>query len=147
MSDNNKKISSNRKILYYAGMGLTIIGFILFISVFFSVFTGLGFGSFDRYFGLFNNAFIGMILMIAGSVLMNIGRRGLAGSGVILDPEKAREDLKPHTKAMGGMLNDALEEVDAIKPKTTEVIKIRCPKCHSLNDESAKFCAECGEKL
>ena len=36
--------------------------------------------------------------------------RGLAGSGVVLDPEKAREDVEPWSRMAGGVVKDALDE-------------------------------------
>ncbi|RYG61882.1 zinc ribbon domain-containing protein [bacterium] len=50
----------------------------------------------------------------------------------------------------GGMVNDALEQVDVVKSVSAsgrEVIKVRCPACRTLNDEDAKFCDECGKPL
>ena len=41
---------------------------------------------------------------------MGIAARGLAGSGVVLDPEKARTDVEPWTRMAGGMVGDALDE-------------------------------------
>lgn len=32
-----------------------------------------------------------------------------AGSGVILDPEKAKEELEPFSRMAGGMVKDALD--------------------------------------
>ncbi len=135
-------MENNRKFLYYLGNSLAVIGFILFFSVFLTGF--LGGDNFDAIERSFANAPIGMLLIIIGSIISSIGKRGLAGSGVILDPEKAREDLKPFSKQAGGMVSDALEE---IKFQNKEVIKVRCPKCKHLNDESAKFCNNCGEEL
>ena len=79
-------------------------------------------------------------------------RKGTAGSGLILDPEKARDDLKPHNIAKGKMINDAVENIDIVKDmgKTTdtkEIIKIRCKNCGELNDEDAKFCKSCGREI
>lgn len=150
------KISNERKATYYIGMGMMILGFILFISVFFSV-ASLMNGPFDGGFGMgggpsFGNGIIGMVLMISGSVVMNIGARGAAGSGVILDPEKAREDLKPFNEAKGGMINDVISNIDVVEKITSqkeekEVVKIRCRSCGSLNDEDAKFCKSCGKEI
>jgi len=52
----------------------------------------------------------GMVLIIAGAVIRGIGVRGLAGSGVILDPKKAREDVEPWARMAGGIVKDAVEE-------------------------------------
>ncbi len=90
--------------------------------------------------------------MVIGGIIQNVGAKGSAGSGMILDPDKAREDLKPYNEAMGGMLNDVISNVDVLddmikKPEEKEVIKIRCRNCQGLNDEDAKFCKSCGQIL
>ncbi|RYG66554.1 zinc ribbon domain-containing protein, partial [bacterium] len=92
----------------------------------------------------------GMGMMVVGGILSGIGRAGMAGSGIVLDPQKQREDLKPWSRMAGGMVNDALEQVDVVKSVSAsgrEVIKVRCPACRTLNDEDAKFCDECGKPL
>lgn len=145
------KITRERKATYYIGIGMMVLGFILFISVFFAAASLM-----DDPFGggtpSFSNPVIGMVLMIAGSVVMNIGAKGVAGSGLLLDPDKAREDLKPFNEAKGGMINDVISNIDAIdqitNPKEAkEVIKIRCRSCGSLNDEDSRFCKACGKEL
>lgn len=145
-----KKISPERKALYYTGMGLTGIGILLFLSVFFTAFTGDPFEMMESRGNPMANGFIGFILIGIGGVVMNLGARGAAGSGLILDPEKAREDLHPFTSAAGGMISDALEEVDLLKKRSEEpeeVIRIRCPQCKELNEEDARFCKSCGKEL
>ena len=93
------KISAQRKTTYYVGNAIAIIGVICFLSTFVSA--ASNFGNFDNFeargqsMGL--RAITGMIMIIVGAVVSNIGARGLAGSGVILDPEEAREDLKPYS--------------------------------------------------
>lgn len=42
--------------------------------------------------------------------MAGIGRRGLAGSGLKLDPEEARRDLEPWSRMAGGVVQDALDE-------------------------------------
>lgn len=147
------KITTERKATYYIGMGMIVLGFILFISVFFQTASMMNdpFGGFDRQ-PSFSNPIIGMILMIAGSIVMTIGARGAAGSGIILDPEKAREDLKPFNEAKGGMINDVISNIDVVDKivkthEEKEVIKIKCRGCGCLNDEDAKFCKGCGKVL
>ncbi len=140
----SKEISKNRKTLYYVGNGITLIGIILFLSVFFLAFM--------NPFAMLNsvnpmaNGFIGFVLIIIGVIISNIGARGVAGSGLILDPKQAREDLKPYSSQVGGMINDALEEVELISD-SKEVVKIRCQSCKTLNDEDAKYCKKCGAEL
>lgn len=151
----SNKISKERKALYYIGMGLIVLGFILFLSSFFIFGSG-----FDSFFDsgmppFFKRALIGMICIIVGIVLMNIGARGTAGSGIILDPEKAREDLKPYSSATGGMINDVIGNIDIIKDKKNsrdkkeilQIVKVKCQSCGELNDEDAKFCKSCGDRM
>ena len=89
-----------------------------------------------------------MALLIVGGIVRGIGARGLAGSGVILDPEKAREELEPYSRMAGGMAKDLLEEANInIGGEPTKVIMVKCRSCAELNQESAKFCQECGVKL
>jgi len=137
MSD---KIPQSRKFLYYAGIFITIIGFILFLSRFIIVFTGNAFN--------FNPmiSFLGIILIIFGQFIRSVGAKGLAGSGIILDPEKARKDIKPYSKAMGGVIDDVLENIDKSEVKK-EIVKIKCRNCGTLNDEDSTYCKSCGEKL
>lgn len=77
---------------------------------------------------------------------------GAAGSGLLLDSDKAREDLKPFSEAKGGMINDVISNIDAIDQITNlneikEVIKIKCRSCGSLNDEDSRFCKGGGKEL
>jgi hypothetical protein len=146
------KITKERKVTYYIGLGMMIIGFLLFISVFFFVANMMSNPMGIRSFPPFGNSVIGMILIIAGGIVSNIGARGAAGSGLILDPEQAREDLKPYTEATGGMINDVIRNIDIVDQIThtqepKEIIKIKCRNCGAHNDEDAKFCKECGQEL
>lgn len=150
--DNVSKISGGRKVTYYIGLGMIVLGAIFFFSVFFSAVSLINNPSWGNGIPSFANAVVGMILIIVGFVVMNIGARGTAGSGLLLDPEKAREDLKPFSEAKGEMINDVISNIDAVdkitKPhEEKEIIKIRCKSCGSLNDEDAKFCKGCGKEL
>ena len=49
-------------------------------------------------------AIAGMGLLIVGGIVRGIGARGLAGSGVVLDPDKAHEELEPYSRMAGGMV-------------------------------------------
>lgn len=155
------RIPEGRKVTYYIGMGMIVVGVILFLSVFVSVagfvsrpFSGGGFPS-------FTNAIFGFILIAAGGIVSNIGAKGAAGSGLILDPDQAREDLKPFNEARGGMINDVISNIDVVnrfadqqnqqnqqnQQIQKEVIKIKCRSCRNLNDEDAKYCKSCGQLL
>ncbi|MBV9851191.1 MAG: zinc ribbon domain-containing protein [Armatimonadetes bacterium] len=174
------EISEGRQAIYYVGMALVVIGIVLFFSVFVSFFTA--FAPFapptggqctsglngklipcSEISGLpvpvphppdFTPALIGFGMIFVGGILMSIGRAGMAGSGIVLDPQQAREDLKPYSHMAGGMLDDALSSSPTVQKLVEHhdedgktVIKIRCPHCRALNDENAKFCSQCGQAL
>ena len=144
-SSNN--ISSERKTLFYLGRALMGVGFILFFSVF------VTFAFADPFMLMGSNpmapGIIGFIMIFAGTLISNVGAHGKAGSGMVLDPEQAREDLRPFSRQAGGMLNDALEAADLKEHLSTgkEVIKVRCRSCGELNDEDASYCKKCGAKM
>jgi hypothetical protein len=157
-----RHISPQRKLLYYGGGALVLAGFVTFTSLFF---TGTDEPASPRDVSgheflertrtsmrsEMTRAIVAFGLIFVGMILVNIGRMGAAGSGLILDPQQARKDVEPWTRAAGGMANDALQEVDLAKqigeglgnPK----VKVRCRKCQALSDEAAKFCGQCGERL
>jgi len=147
----NTKIPPERRALYYGGMAVGAVGLVLFASTF--VFFLANFGNFDNFAGRARLggflAFGGIFLVIVGGALMSVGARGLAGSGVLLDPTKARRDLEPWARMGGGMLGDALEESGLPKkPGAPEVkVKVRCSGCRGLNPEAARFCNQCGAAL
>jgi hypothetical protein len=113
-----RQISPERKGAYYFGMALIVVGFLSFASTFFSFASQFGhpgrdferFGSSVMMRGVIGVALIGM-----GGFLMKMGRVGMAGSGILLDPERAREDVEPWSRMAGGVVKDALDEAD-IKP-------------------------------
>lgn len=164
-------VSPQRKALYQVGLVLAAIGVCSFLGGFVFAFCSIGCERRDSRdsFAMrepFDTAKvtlpmfgIGMLLSITGSVLMNVGARGVAGSGMKLDPEQARRDLEPLNRMGGGMAKDMLDEAgidlsglggkaapDAVPPQAPE-IKIRCRGCGGLNDEDAKFCKSCGAPL
>jgi hypothetical protein len=175
-----QQISEGRKTAYYIGISLQVIGGILFASVFVTFATHFGdspnFGPFSNRVGnfpgpeqspFFRNSsnihsneqsmiirsFGGIALLIAGGIIRTIGARGLAGSGVILDPDKAKQDLEPYSRMAGGMVKDALDEADINlsnpggKSAPEKVIMIKCPACNKLNEEDSNFCQHCGKKI
>ena len=145
-----KQISEERKTAYYLGTGLMIIGGLLFFSVFIT--SALNFGHFDNFAeNASSSAFRavgGMALLIIGGFIRGIGARGLAGSGVVLDPEQARQELEPYSRMAGGMVKDALDEANVnLGGKPEKIVMIKCQGCGKLNTEDAKFCQECGKKM
>ena len=149
-TDMAKRISEQRKTAYYVGMLLMVIGRLLFLSVF--VTSAMNFGKFDNFGARGRSsagrAVGGMVLLIAGGLVRGIGARGLAGSGVVLDPERARGELEPYSRMAGGMVKDALDEADVnLGGKSEKVIMIKCRACGKLNEEDSKFCQECGKQI
>ena len=145
-----RRISRERKTTYYLGLGLMIVGGILLASTFVTFAMRFGDTSHveSRAKSEMFRAFGGMALLFVGGVVRGIGARGLAGSGVVLDPEKARKDLEPYSRMAGGMLGDALEEVDAKRAgRGEQVVMIKCRSCGKLNEEDSKFCQECGKAI
>jgi hypothetical protein len=155
MNTPNKQITPERKALYYGGIACTVFGLLLFLSTF--VTGAMNFGNFENFEGRVQSemcrAIGGMILMMAGGFMMKVGAQGLAGSGVILDPEKARKDVEPWSRMTGGVVQDTVSEIDIVKKVGDRLeerppqIKVRCPKCQALNDETAKFCNQCGASI
>ena len=153
MDKPRRDIPPGRQATYYAGMAVGIIGGLSFASTFCIFAANFGNFDFDPRPMIFL-AVGGMALLILGGILMNLGRAGLAGSGVLLDPRKQRQDLEPWNRAAGGMASDALSEVEAVNRVTEAlegrekpVVKVRCTRCRALNDETAKFCNNCGAPL
>lgn len=145
-----KHISEERKTAYYVGMGLQILGGLLFASTFVTFLTH--FGDFNDFEGRAKSdgfrAFGGMALLVIGGIIRGIGAKGLAGSGVLLDPERAREELEPYSRMAGGMVKDVIDEAQFnLGGQPTKEIMLRCRSCGGLSVESAKFCQECGTKL
>jgi hypothetical protein len=157
MKQMGKQISEDRKKLYNAGLVMMIVGACLFAVPFLTIpiviIAGMIHGDPGGFIILvpiaFVVAFIGFGLIAGGGAMRGVAARGTAGSGLVLDPEKAREDLKPWTGMAGGMVKDVLEEADinlgGSKPQ--QVVMIRCRHCEKLNEEDSKFCQECGEPL
>lgn len=147
-----RQISEARKIAYYIGMGVMALGGLTFGSSFIVFLIGMGadFHSQQTYGILFGClAAGGMLLLIVGIIISQVGARGLAGSGVVLDPEEAREDLEPFTRMAGGMIKDALDEAEIKvgQQQPEKVVMIKCPACGHLNEADSKFCQECGHKF
>lgn len=151
-----RQIPPERRNLYYLGMGISLLGALSFFSVFVTFLAN--FGNFDNFEGRIRSerfrAIGGMFLIAVGAVVMNIGARGWAGSGVILDPERARQEVEPWSRLTGGVARDALSEIPLVKKLEDHLgdpqpprIKVRCRQCQALNDETARYCNQCGATL
>lgn len=145
-----RQISEERKFAYYFGMVLIVIGVLMFFSVFLT--GAMNFGDFSNFESNARSSmfrgFGGMFFIILGAVIRSIGERGIAGSGVVLDPEQARQELEPFSRMAGGMVKDALDEADiSIGGQSRKVVMIKCSTCGKLNEEDSKFCQECGNQF
>jgi hypothetical protein len=153
------KIPPERKWIYYTGMGLMALGLVLFLSTF--VTFAMHFGDFDNFAAKarsdFGRAIGGMIGLILGGILMGVGARGFAGSGVMLDPQRAKQDLEPWARMSGALTDAAFAEMPTVREtireavggssESREVVRVRCRACQALNDEHDKFCGQCGAPL
>jgi hypothetical protein len=145
-----RDVSPERKAAYYLGTAFQVVGLLLFLSVF--VTGAMHFGDSSHFDAEVKSsafrAFGGMVVAIVGGMIRKVGARGLAGSGVVLDPERARHDLEPYSRLAGGMAKDALDEAGvSFSARPTEVVKLRCRACGALNEEDSKFCQECGKPV
>jgi len=155
MDETKREVSPDRKASYYVGSAVAVIGILLFASTFVTFFAN--FGNFDNFNDRVKSegirAFSGMALIVVGQVLRRLGSLGLAGSGVVLDPERARREVEPWSRMAGRIVGDALSEVPRVKnpqekgDSGKEVVKVRCQGCHALNDDLAKYCNQCGKSL
>lgn len=99
-----RHISEKRKIAYYVGMGLQVLGGLLFSSTFVTFL--MHFGDFSNFQARAKSdgfrAFGGMALLVIGGIIRVIGAKGLAGSGVLLDPEKGSRRTRAVQSNGGG---------------------------------------------
>jgi len=148
-----KRISESRKTAFYIGSTIQVCGFLLFISVF--VTAAMNFGDFSNFEEDARSSMYrgigGMVLLIVGGLVRQVGARGLAGSGIVLNPDRARGEMEPYSRMAGGMVKDALDEADIDLGRSgstpAKVVMIRCSSCRKLNEEDSKFCQECGAKI
>ena len=115
-----RDVSDGRKGLYLLGQVMSGVGFVLFLSVFVSGACAMNRGMSGDFPSMHGGpedfssfpirAVGGFLLIFVGQIVRSVGARGIAGSGVILDPEQAREDLEPFSRQAGGMFDDALDE-------------------------------------
>jgi hypothetical protein len=153
-----KQISGGRKFLYYLGGLLMLVGLLSFMYTFVAFFGlmddhGIG-SSQTQGKTVFGYAFGGMALLIVGGIIRGMGALGLAGSGVVLDPERAREEVEPYSRMAGGVVKDVLDEADinlgglaGQASSSDKVVMVRCQACRTLNEEDSKFCQECGNRI
>ena len=137
-----REVSAERKAAYYVGMALIALGLLVFVLSVFRTHEPFTEGPGSP----FARPLLGMALMIGGKILSRVGARGLAGSGVVLDPQRAREDLEPYARMAGGLAKDALDEA-GLASATKQVVMLECAGCKRRNEADARFCSGCGRAL
>ncbi len=139
-----KQISPERQSAFYLGTGLMAVG-ILLIIIGFITFAALGVGSVNSS-GHSTSPLVGFFMFFAGMVLAAVGQgirgvaaRGLAGSGVILDPEQARQDVEPWSRMAGGIAKDAIDETGILDKlggeSAPEDFDTQLRKLHKLRED------------
>lgn len=149
-----------RKWAYYGGTALQAIGMLTFFGNFGMIFVsfshmGLGPGTdspatqVPRMFAMFPIFIVAMLVMIAGGALRTAGRKGLAGSGLILSPRKEAQDAEAWRRSEGAQKQMELEEMPSLAGGlgAREVVKVRCRGCGYLETEDARFCSGCGAPM
>lgn len=153
-------LGPERKVAFYLGTVILAVGLVVFLSAFWVVYEGMtapaGMSEFGMNkarsagpdFGSFVlRGFGGFLLIAVGGTIRGLGARGLRGSGLVLDPEGAREDLKPYSRMAGGMVGDAVRAAGLGLGERAPEVMVRCLACGKLNEEDSKFCQECGRPM
>ena len=121
---------SPRSTAFYISSGVSAVGFLLFISVFFSF--ALNFGNFDHFDengrSMMLCAVTGMTMMIAGGLISGFGTARRFGPLIQNHLEDAARQLSTPT--------------DPSPPRP-----IHCPYCNTDNDPSLMACQNCGAAL
>ena len=148
IKDNDPQHLRRRNLLRTAGIGILALGLI---------FTAVGIGSFFLSFGSFGSpkyfwcAFVGMPLMFVGSALCKFGFLGAVTRHMANEVMPVGKDsfnyMAAGTKDSVRDLAQAASEgfQQGASGKTSR--EVACPKCGTGNDESAKFCDNCGAAL
>lgn len=153
-------ISPGRVLAVRAGVTSLVAGLLMFLSTF--VIFAVNFGKFDHFEEHGRTTFLlaigGMALMIVGMVALAAGGSGLAGALWHLDPNRAQKMLRPWARLSGRLTDEAFSEMktvrqslagftDAADVPTERIVQVRCRACRALNDETDKFCGQCGAAL
>lgn len=108
----------------------------------------------QRGFMVFPVAIVGILIANGGKMLQRVGRKGLAGSGVILSPQGEVRDAEPWNRSKGAQDQHRLEEVPALAGLGADrgaaaepQIRVRCRACGYLETEDATFCSGCGARM
>jgi len=105
-------------------------------------------------FSTFPLAVLGLLIYGAGQMLRSVGRKGLAGSGLLLSPTREARDAEPWSRSKGARRNFEVEEMTALRDiagasgaAPRQEVRIRCRSCGYLETEDATFCSACGQRV
>ena len=135
MMNNYDRIPETRRTVYSLGLAMTVLGGLACFGAIAYGMISAATGRFPHPVMVFLPFLFGMGLFVAGAVLRSVGARGIAGSGLKLDPKEAREDLKPWSRMAGGMLEDAGIHVDMRKSAPEPDFEEKLRKLHRLHTE------------
>ncbi len=126
------------------------IGFLLFMGS--AVVTGVYSLSFPLPFLFFPIIPIAMFYMFYLFVkypeaVRHLVRKPLGSVAAMTSDAMEGVDEKAVGNKIGSLLNSIAEKREEQKTEATATIKIRCQSCQALNEESNKFCGECGKSL
>lgn len=152
-----------RRWAYYGGAVLQGAGILVFLGFFsssYGVFNRVhagdetAFTAVPHMFSTFPLAILGLLIYGASQMLRSVGRKGLAGSGLLLSPTREARDAEPWSRSKGARRNFEVEEMTALRDITgasgaapRQEVRIRCRSCGYLETEDATFCSACGQRV
>ncbi len=148
---------SARLPIFYLGTAVSVIGVLLFLSVFVTFLANFGnFDNFDeraRSSGF--RALGGMVLIVVGGVIASAAGGKRVSSRLLQNAQQLRDqvqlnapvrELPPVRCAYCSVENDAsLSNCTACGAALSK--KRRCAGCGTVNEPNAKFCNQCGAGL
>jgi hypothetical protein len=145
---------SPRLPIFYLGTAVSVIGVLLFLSVFVTFLAN--FGNFDHFDERARSsgfrALGGMVLMVVGGVIASAAGGKRVSSRLLRNVQQLRDqvqlnsparELPPVRCAYCSVENDAaLSNCAACGAPLSK--KRRCAGCGTVNEPDAKFCNQCG---
>lgn len=155
LDPSNPKHAELRAMLRLAGPVIAAVGL---------VFTAIGLISFFSAFGggsprLFWCAFVGLPMTAIGVAITKFAYLGAikrymaneaspVGRDVVnYMAEQTKGSVRDLAAAVGKGIQSAQADDKPPTAAAPAAVKVRCRVCRALNDETAKFCNQCGEKI
>lgn len=145
-----------RAILRFVGPAMAVVGTLFMIMGlvdFFSAFGGMH--QPDKFWCLF----VGMPLLGIGLSISKFAYMGAIARYMADEVAPVGKDVVNYmgdgttgtvrnlAAAVGEGFRSGMPHDQESAESSTPQVKVRCQKCHALNDESAKFCSQCGAPL